>query len=424
MLNAPAASAATHGTTAMPEPTELPHWQRREDAGFSTLRLGRLHDAMQGLVDAGRAPGVATLVARHGRIVDIAAHGLADPQAGVPMAADTICRWYSLTKSVTGMAMMLLFEEGAWRFEDPVSEWLPEVAGMQVFRGLGAIGDPELEALSRPILMRDLLGHRAGFAYGLQAGPHEVDRLYAEQHVMSFDHGIRRLVERACALPLVAQPGTRFHYSVSQDLCGAIIERISGATLCEFMRTRLFEPLGMRDTGFHVPPDRVHRLAALSQHDADGMATPAAEGLLNWEVATAPALESGGGGLVGTLLDAWRFAEFVAGRGDPHGDPLMAPSTRRIAATALHHDVPTGFGSETGIGYTAGGFYRMGASEQMGSPTGAGTLHSAGAGGCWMNIDPQTGVVVVGMTSLLGWNHGAPPAYRAEGLVYQALTEP
>ena len=289
------------------------------EAGFSAERLERASAAMQGFIDNGDVAGCVTLAWRHGEIARVDALGYSDDAAQIRMTRDTLFRIASMTKPVTSVAAMMLVEDGRIALDDPVSHWLPELAHAKV------LSDPAgsldcTEPLRAPITLLDLLTHRAGFAYHFTAvGP------LADAYARVFD-GFDAMVdpgawlERVSELPLMFQPGTRWHYGIATDVLGALIQRISGVSLGEFFRTRIFEPLGMVDTGFVVAPEKVGRLSvsyvidpATRQRVAEDH--PASSRFLRKE-----RFQSGGGGLVSTIDDYLLFARMLLGRGRLQGD--------------------------------------------------------------------------------------------------------
>ncbi len=240
---------------------------RPEEAGFSSERTARIPRVMQGFVDRGDLAGTLTLLARHGQVVHCATTGLMDIESRRPMQPDAIFRLYSMTKPVTVTAVLMLLEEGLLLLDDPVAGWLPDFAHLKVF--VRASGDSiETTDLARPITIRHLLTHSAGLSYGFETG-HPVDRLYQQADIFK-DEPLAEKVRRLCQLPLVGQPGERFWYSLAHDVLGHLIETISGQPLDVFFQERIFDPLGMVDTGFRVRRENLDRLATLYAPRAGG----------------------------------------------------------------------------------------------------------------------------------------------------------
>ncbi len=250
---------------------------------------------MHAQVDDGRLVGIQTMLVRHGRVVMTDVYGKASLKTGEALKPDAIYRMYSQTKPTIAVAMMILFEEGKWRLEDPVTKYVPEFAKLKVFKELDKDGKPVLVDMDHVPTMRELLTHSAGFGYGL-VNDNYVDQQFQAQHVLS-SNGLQQMIDRIVTIPLRYQPGTRWSYSASVDIQGYIIEKLSGMSLADFMQKNLYGPLGMKDTGFTVPPEKVSRLAAANA-DINGKLieiTPAMTPLLQ-DFTKAPPMDSGGGG--------------------------------------------------------------------------------------------------------------------------------
>ena len=275
-----------------------PH-PKPESLGFSSERLGRLHEAMQRPVDEKRLAGVVTLLMRHGKLVEVKSYGVKDLASGAPMTNDTIFRIYSMTKPVTGVAMMILYEEGKWHPTDPISKFIPEFADLKVFKGVDANGAMITEPPVHPPTMAELMTHTAGFTYGL-FGSTPIDKLYMTR-VWSGTANLHAMMQGLAGMPLLYQPGSKWVYSVSMDIQGYIIEKISGKPLAEFMEERIFKPLRMTDTAFFVPKEKRPRFATVYSGGPDGklVVTGEASGP-KADYVSMPGAPSGGGGLVST----------------------------------------------------------------------------------------------------------------------------
>ena len=223
--------------------------ENRPETAFSSERLDRLHAAMQREVDQKELAGVVTLLARHGKVVEERTYGKKDIATVVPMTPDTIFRIFSMTKPVTGVAMMILYEEGKWRPSDPISKLIPEFAQLKVFKGFDQSGNMILEDPIHPPTMRELMSHTAGFTYGV-FGNTPVDKKYQDEHILQ-SQSLQEMIDKLAKTPLLYQPGTRWVYSVSMDIQGYIIEKLSGQSLPDFMQQHIFGPLKMKDTGFY-----------------------------------------------------------------------------------------------------------------------------------------------------------------------------
>ena len=296
---------------------------RPEDVGLSTPHLGRITRWMRHWVDSGRLPGLLVAVVRDDRLAWFETHGYRDVENGRAVEPDTIYRIYSMTKPITTVAALMLYEEGRFQLDDPVADFIPAFADTRVF----ASGDAETYTtvpLERPITVHDLMIHTSGLTYGFQH-EHAVDALYRKRRI-EFNANVgplADLAESAAAQPLVFQPGTRWNYSVSTDVLGRLVEIWSGVPLDAFFADRIFGPLGMRDTGFQVPEGQGHRLASNYVRRADGdglaLADPGGDSRFLEPAATL----SGGGGLVSTAADYLRFMRMLRGRGVLEGARLL-----------------------------------------------------------------------------------------------------
>ena len=290
----------------------LPRAQRPEDVGFSTERLARLTRITQEHVEAGRLPGAVILIARQGKIAYFESFGYRDRDRGLAMTPDALFRIYSMTKPITSVAAMMLQEEGHFQIYDPVSRYLPELAKREV----GA----ERADAPRDITIQDLLRHTSGFTYG-NRGETPVHRMYRDAKIGSRDDTNAEMVAKLAKLPLLYAPGTRFEYGVSTDVLGRVVEVVSGKPLGQFFEERIFQPLRMSDTGFHVTSDKLGRVAQPWQRPGAEPMTP------RFDVAVKPRYESGGGGLVGPAEDYLRFSLMLLNGGEWNGARLLGKKT-------------------------------------------------------------------------------------------------
>lgn len=307
-----------------------------EQAGLSSAGLDAVDAAVRAQVDAGWLAGAVTLTARHGKIARVSVMGVDDAASGKPLAEDTIFRIFSMTKPVTATAMMILHDRGLWSADDPVAKHLPELAEMRVLVG------EDLVAPDHAPTMAELMTHRAGFAYGIPFGDpiDRADALYREAQILG-SHNLRDMMARLAKLPLAYQPGTQWRYSLAMEVQGAIIERLSGQSLPDFMREHLFEPLGMTDTDFFVPPDKRERLARLylKMPDAPLAALPGNPLFPDYDAE--PSLALGGGGLYSTVFDYARYAQMLLdggmfeGRRIVSADGVRAQMTNRLPEEML-----------------------------------------------------------------------------------------
>ena len=303
-----------------------------ESVGFDSARLKKLDDYMAGAVAQGRVAGMTTLLARHGKIVEFKNYGQADLAAQRPMNKDAIFRIYSMTKPIVGVAMMMLFEEGKWQLDDPVTKFIPEFKNLRVMTGPDAQGRMMTEPARRPPTMREVMSHTAGFGYGLDdANP--VDRMYREKAALGATSQ-QQMIERIAELPLKYQPGTNWAYSIAVDVQGAIIEKLSGKSLGAFLDERIFKPLKMTDTAFQVTGGREGRLAQVYVGDpATGKLAVAAAGPGANDYTKPPARESGGGGLASTTADYARFCQMLLNKGELDGARLLSPASIELMDT-------------------------------------------------------------------------------------------
>jgi CubicO group peptidase (beta-lactamase class C family) len=383
---------------------------RPEDVGLSSEAIAKADGAVQRLIDRGVLAGAVTLVARHGRIVHTNAMGLKDMASGEVLKTDTIFRIFSMTKPVTGAAMMILHDQGLWSPDDPIAKHLPEFAGVKVFAGLDAAGKPRLEAADHAPTVRELLTHTAGLSYGFdQTDP--LDGLYRDAKVWE-SGSLAEMARRVAGLPLAYQPGSKWLYSLSMDIQGAMIERLSGQSLPDFMHERIFEPLGMVDTAFHTPPDKVARRATLYRKSKSRGLVQTDNPLMR-DQETPPALASGGGGLVSTAADYARFAQMLLNGGELNGVRVLSAEAVKLM-TANHLPawmLEAGFGVghqkiRPGFGYGFDGAVFTDPAK-AGIPVGEGTYQWDGAAGTWFWIDPKNDLLFVGMIQLL--SETAPP---------------
>ncbi len=396
-----------------------------ESVGFSTERLERLHAAMQQTIDKKEIAGMVTLLARHGKIVDYRVYGQRDMASGAPMTKDTIFRDYSMTKPVTGVAMMILYEQGKWLPSDPIAKYIPEFAHLKVYSGKDSSGNPILVDPEHAPTMEELMTHTAGFTYGF-FGDTPVDHMVRHAHLFD-SKSPQEFIDKVAALPLAYQPGKGWTYSISMDIEGYIVEKLSGKSLPDFLQENVFAPLRMKDAEFYVPAEKRARFATL--YDAnrqDGLDVDAgnATGFLN-----PPVMPSGGGGMVSTIEDYYHFAQMLADGGELNGKRILAPSTVRLMST--NHLKPELLSGAYGIGaqHMRAGFgygYNCAVEfdpQEANLPDGKGTFLWDGAAGTWFWVDPTNDVVFVGMIQRM---RGGNPnvQYLSRALVYQALVDP
>lgn len=287
--------------------------------GLSESGLARLRRVLTREIERNRLPGAVAMIARQGKLGFLEAFGVQDPASGAPMQIDSIFRIYSMTKPVVSVAIMMLVEEGRLFLADPLSKYVPAFADPKV--AVERDGRVELVPAERPITIQDLLRHTSGLTYEF-VGTAAVQRMYLDKKLPSTDQTNADQVERLASLPLFSQPGKQWDYSRSTDVLGRIIEIVSGETLGEFLRQRIFAPLGMNDTGFHVPTEKQSRIAEPFAKDPDS-----GEAVRLLDIRRPARFESGGGGLVSTLPDYARFLDMLAAGGTCEGQRLLARKT-------------------------------------------------------------------------------------------------
>ncbi len=377
-------------------------------AGFSENRLERISDHLnRHYLEPGKIPGCQVAVARHGHLAFFRSYGEMDRERGRAMADDTIFRIYSMTKPITSVALMQLYERGLFQLNDPVHRVIPAWRGHKVYvRGEGK--HMELAGPATPITFRHLLSHTAGLSYG--ATDHPVDQRYRALRIRDDkDETLETFVAKLADVPLHFQPGERWLYSYATDVCGHLVEALSGQPLDEYFQEHIFEPLGMTDTAFHVPPEKVGRFAANYERAPDKSLT-----LLDDPEKSAylgrPAFFSGGAGLTGTTADYLRFAEMLrcGGRlGDARiiGSRTLGLMTRNHLSGGDLSTLAVGAFSETaydGVGFGLG--FAMTLDEVAAGALGQGDYYWGGAASTIFWVDPREDLVVVFMTQLMPSN--------------------
>ncbi|MFC8850396.1 MULTISPECIES: serine hydrolase domain-containing protein [unclassified Micromonospora] len=398
--------------------------------GFDPARLARIDEHFGRYVDDGLLAGWQILITRRGEIAHSATYGMRDREAGLPVEPDTIWRIYSMTKPITSVAAMMLWEEGRFELTDPIGRWLPEFADVRVY-DKGPVTKPYTVPAVEPIRIWHLLTHMSGLTYGF-AQVSVVDGLY---RAAGFDLGVPAGADLAAAsrglarLPLLFQPGTGWNYGVSTDVLGRLIEVVSGQRLDEFLAARIFRPLGMTDTGWWVAEADAKRLAALYfPHPVTGQATRAdAIGRL---ALAAPDCFSGGGGLVSTAADYHRFTQFLLRGGELDGVRLLGPRTVRFmtrnhlpAGRDLASFSPTGFAETVldGIGFGLG-FAVVQDPVPSRVPSSVGEYYWGGMASTAFWVDPVEEVTALLFTQLMpSSTHPLRPELRQ--LVYSALID-
>ncbi len=408
----------------------MPDTDTAQSLGLSSERLARIPAFFQTYLDEKKLPCMATLVSRAGEVAHLALQGNVDMEGGPAITNDTIYRIYSMTKPITAVAAMILFEEGKLRLEHEVSRYLPEYADVKVWAG-GTPEAPEFIAPERPITVLDLFTHTSGITYGF-LHQHPVDALYRAAKIGEPHESLREMARRIAELPLVFSPGTQWNYGHSIDVLGAIIEVVSGETLDNFFRKRIFDPIGMVDTDFYVPEEKLPRLAACyMKHAETGMIFQSDPGGSDTRAyKEQPILLNAGGGLVSTLQDYHRFCLMLLGGGALDGVRLLSPKT--VEFMTLNH-LPNngtiiGMGDKTfAEGRMHGnGFCLLGSVLQdvvsFGQPASEGMFAWGGLASTYFWIDPEESLICIQMTQLIP-SSAYPIRTQFQQLVYAAIED-
>jgi CubicO group peptidase (beta-lactamase class C family) len=401
-----------------------------ESAGMSKAAFDRIEAHLkQRYLDAGRFPGTQLLVYRRGKVVHSAVQGFADVERKVPIKDDTIFRIYSMTKPITSVAFLMLLEEGKVALDDPVHKYIPEWKNLGVFQA-GTLPAFLTRPPSRPMLIVDLLRHTSGLTYGFQQRSN-VDAAYRELKLGEVEKAgtLESMIEDLAKLPLEFSPGEAWNYSVSTDVVGYLIGKISGKPFEQFLQERILDPLGMTDTGFFVPASKAYRLAACYSADGKGGMTlqddPTESSFLS-----PPSLISGGGGLCSTATDYLTFCRALLNRGELGGVRLIGPKTLALMTT---NHLPGGrdltemsrslFSEATyaGVGFGLGVSVMMNPQQTL-IPGSVGEYAWGGAASTAFWIDPAEELIAVFMTQLLP-SSSYPVRRELRTMVYAGITD-
>ncbi|HYU10953.1 MAG TPA: serine hydrolase domain-containing protein [Stellaceae bacterium] len=411
-----------------------------EAVGMSSARLARLDEVMKRrYVDGGYLPGMLTYIYRRGQLVHTGICGQMDLERGKPMREDAIFRIYSMSKPITAVALMMLVEEGLIGLDDAVHSYIPAWKDLSVY----ASGTPSLLAdappsfmttpVLRPMKVIDLATHTSGLTYGFMMRT-AIDAAYRQAKLTDRQTpgGLQGMIDRLAQIPLDFSPGTAWNYSVAIDVLGYLVEKLSGMRFGEFLRKRLFEPLGMHDTAFYVPSDKTDRLASCYQPEGGGRGLKLQDDARESTYAEPPVLESGGGGLVSTAQDYLRFCRMMLNGGTLDGVQILSPKTvalfslnylpegREIADMAL-----PGMFSESsyaGVGFSLGCGVNVDLAKTR-LPGSLGEYFWGGAAATAFWIDPKEELTVVFMTQVIGSEARLTLRRDLRTLVYSAMTE-
>jgi len=410
-----------------------------EQVGLSSERLSRLDAVMKKrYVDSGMLPGILTQIYRKGQHVHTGMAGHMDLERSKPMQEDAIFRIYSMTKPITTVALMILVEDGLIGLDDDVHTHIPEWKNLGVYSsGVSTLvpGMPErflTVPAARPMKVIDLATHTAGLTYGFLMRT-AVDAAYRRHKINDFQTpgGLEGMIQQVAGLPLEFSPGTQWNYSISIDILGYLIEKVSGMAFGEFLRTRLFEPLGMIDTGFHCPPEKISRFSSCYVPGDNG-GLKLQDDAQKSSYAKPPLLESGGGGLVSTIHDYMRFCQMMVKGGALDGVRILSPKS--VALFSLNHlpgnqDLtelaPAGAFSESGyggIGFSLGCGVNIDVAKTR-LPGTLGEYFWGGAASTAFWIDPKEDLTVVFMTQVIGTDARLTLRRDLRTMVYSAMTE-
>jgi CubicO group peptidase (beta-lactamase class C family) len=396
-------------------------------AGFAPERINRITDHLnRNYIEPGKITGCQVMVARHGHVAYFKSFGQMDRERKKPLADDTIFRLYSMTKPITSVALMSLYEQGHFQLNDPVSRFIPAWRDHKVWiSGVGA--EMETAAPNSPMTMRHVLSHSGGLTYG--ATNHPVDRVYREVGVTRSDGAtLASFVDKLAKVPLRYSPGERWMYSFSTDVCGYLVEAISGQRFDRFLQANIFDPLDIKDTSFYVTPRKLDRFAANYERQPDKtlklIDDPERSTYLK-----EPTFFSGGGGLTGTTADYFRFCEMLRRGGELDGARILGPRTlelmhrNHLAGGKDLASLAVGMFAETayeGVGFGLG--FAMTLGEVEAGTLGAGDYYWGGAASTIFWVDPKEDLVAIFMTQLMP---SATFNFRGQlkNIIYSAITE-
>lgn len=361
-------------------------------ATISRDRLDAVTAAIQKQIDGGKLAGAVTLASQDGQVIHSLAQGQQSLADNSPMQADTIFRIFSMTKPIAGTALMTLYDQGKFKLSDPVEKYIPEFTDLQVAREDGPDGIPITEPAHHKMTIRELMSHSGGLTYGYFSQS-QVDTLYKEANVLDRNSSLQDMINKLALIPLWAQPGTRWQYSVSVDVQAHLVEVLSGMRFDEYLQKEIFTPLGMVDTAFFVAADKVSRLSGYYAPDGAGKLESVATG----EFLRQPTLFSGGGGLTSTAGDYLRFAQMHLNGGEYEGVRILSAEA---VALMRSNQLPDGVRPTAGLndpGNTFGLDFSIvsDSSQAFGQP--AGNYWWWGIAGTWFWIDPVNDFVFIGM---------------------------
>lgn len=409
--------------SAVADPTKL---------GFTKAGLDALDARMKQAVADGDTAGMTIILLRHGQVADFKTFGQQTPDK--PMALDSLFRIYSMSKPITGVAMMQLYEQGKWQLDDPITKYAPELASLKVLTWdkdgkvvTGADGKPVLVSPKKPATMRQLMSHTAGFAYGL-GGDDPANKAFRDERVLG-SQDLDEMMKKIAGIPLLYEPGAKWSYSVAVDIQGYLVQKLSGQKFGEYLKAHVTGPIGMTDTAFYVSPDRKSRFAEVYHWDRDKNQLVTNVPRTDRGGFEDPArLESGGGGLVGSTHDYARFCQMLLNKGEIGGKRILKPETVRLMAenhigaltVAVDGTRPQPGAEAVRFGLDFAVYVDP---KAAGLPYGNGSYYWGGAAGTWFWVDPVNDLAFIGMIQMQGGNRPNGLNFRADSakLVYGAL---
>lgn len=398
--------------------TNSPVATQNVQQGLSIERLARIKPAMQQYIDQKKLAGVMTLVARNGEIVHWHSQGLQDIEKQTPLAKDTIFRIYSMSKPITAVAALTLWEQGKFHMHDPIDKYLPELKGLKVYVS-GSGDDMVLEEAKYPIRIIDLFTHTAGFSYGFSNS--EVDKMYQALFAKGMPESSSDSLKMIASLPLNHQPGTAWNYGVNTDVIGFLVERLSGKKLGDYMQEKIFGPLNMTDTAFSVAPENLDRFAEVYTVGKQGQ-TIVMENEPLGDFLSDPAVHNAGGGLTSTMGDYYIFAQMLLNGGHYNGVQILGRKTvEYMRSNHLPESLIPFNAQSTGEGYglAVSVMVDPGQSRFMSS---TGNFGWSGAASTFMRIDPKENMIMISMAQFI------PVGFHAyhhdfRNIVYQSLVD-
>jgi CubicO group peptidase (beta-lactamase class C family) len=403
--------------------------------GFTKAGRDALDARLKQSVDDGDTAGMTYVLIRRGQVAAFKSIGQQTPDK--PMALDSLFRIYSMSKPITGVALMQLYEQGKWKLDDPITKHAPELASLKALTWdkegkvvTDAEGKPVLTALKRPPTMRELMSHTAGFGYGL-GGTDPVNSAFRSERVLASEN-LDVMMKKIAAIPLLYEPGTKWSYSVAVDIQGYLVQKLSGQKFGDYLKQHVFGPIGMTDTAFYVTPDRKSRFTEVYRWDNTQnklVMNAARTDRGGFEDPTR--LESGGGGLVGSTHDYARFCQMLLNKGEIGGKRILKADTVKLM-TENHIGGLTvsvdGTAAQPGSQQVRFGldFAVHTNPKSVGLPHGSGSFYWGGAAGTWFWVDPVNDLAFVGMIQMQGGYRPGGLSFRADSsrLVYAALASP